>query len=391
MLAVEGMPAPEAPERLAWDICQSHWNSGPLLVNFPQESDAELVCFAPPGASLHGDRGLELATWRRGIWSSEAEFVSKRAPRVSGPRRLASVSAEIPDDFERWTQRETVAHIERLSAFAQRRPHRPEWRQAADRLCGELEDLYPGAVEECRIDFDVAAARRELLDHEPGECQPELIPPAKMSKRQIHRLFVHVTLLIGLYALYIVARPGTGVDGERAAFPHLSVADALLWVYGNSHVVVAFGFFGWVFFRRHRAFKFVRNAVLIAAVLTVVPYLLLTPHGIYPAGATRAIPASAVPTMPAMHLCVAVLIGCCCALLVRSRLAKALWLSYPALTLLAIVASDPRYLLVSVFGGCLVTIFAVLLAWLASLRRRSWRPPPVLIPTLPRIPAPKGS
>ena len=395
-LALDGMPthALEPPGRLAWDICPSRWNSGPLIVNFPPDSDTELVCFAPPGVSLYGERGLALATWRRGGWRSESEFISGKSPLGTDELTISEVNREIPEDFQLWAQRETVAHIERLSAFAGRRPHLPEWRNAAIRLRDELDRLEPGAVERCRIDVDVAAARSDVLEARKETAPPEFIRPTSMSRRELYRLAGQASLLLALYALYRLTRPAESIPGPQTSLvhlPYLSLGDALLWIYGNGHVAIAFGFLAWVFFMHHRAFKFIRNTVLIGAGLTVLPYLLLAPAGIYSAGPAHAIPPSAVPTMPAMHLCIAVLIGCSGALLVRSTLVKVVWLGYPFVTLAAVLASGPSNLLLSVIGGYAAAIVAVLLAWTFGRVRSSWRPPPVLVRRLPRMPVLKHS
>jgi hypothetical protein len=360
-----------------------------VVVDFASEADDEVVCFAPPGASLYGEDGLAVATWRRGVWSTDAEFVAGRSPIGIDALKVSEATELIPSDFAKWAERETAAHVEKLRAFAKRRPRQVALAAAATRLCEELESVAPGALERCHIELDVSAARTEMLERQARAREGNAATPTPLEWSRLPRFALQALLFASLYSLYRWVRPDGPSSGFQAPLNQLSpgaVLDVLMWIYGSAHVAMAFAFLIWVFFRRHGAFDFVRNAVIAAAVLSVVPYLLLAAGGVYGGEPSDDVPASAVPTMPALHLSIALLVGCWGFLLVRSRFARLAWLSYPLLTLAVIVASEPNDLSISILWGFLAAVLGSLVAIGAGHLHRSWRPPRMPEVRLPHLP-----
>jgi hypothetical protein len=148
----------------------------------------------------------------------------------------------------------------------------------------------------------------------------------------------------------------------------LPLREVLVLLYGVLHVPVTGGFLMWLYFRRNSAFGFVRNA-LVVAMLVAVPVYLLTLSPVAYAGVVRPnpehwVPTLAVPTMPALHLAVALIIGISGVMLFRPpswRLASA---AYPVGVIAVVAVTAPRWPFLTV-GGAILTTFA---AWVAAAR-----------------------
>lgn len=383
---------PELPERVSWDLRPARWSTGLVIVDLPSEADGEVVCFAPPGAALYSEDGLAVAAWRRGVWSTETDFVAGRRPVEVDPLRLSEVTELIPSDFATWMERATAAHVEKLRAFAKRRPLDEELTAAATGLGEELESVAPGALERCHAELNVYTARTEILERQARTREGDAATPTPFEfKSRLPRFLIQALLFASLYALYRWVRPDGPAGGLDTQLNHLSLSatlDVLMWIYGSAHVAVAFTFLIWVFFRRNGAFDFVRNAVIAAAALSVVPYLFFATGGVYGNAPSHDVPASAIPTMPALHLSIALLVGVWGFLLVHSKAARAAWLSYPVLALAAVVASEPSDLLLSIVGGLLAAVAASFVAIGAGRLHRTWqspRLPGIRLPHLPSI------
>lgn len=390
---------PEIPGRASWDLQPAHWSSGSLVVHFSSDPGTEVVCFAPPGTPLHDEHGLGVAFWRRGVWRTEAEFVAKRAPMAIDRFTFAEAIRETPGDFTKWANSETASHVEMLRAFAQRRPHRKDLQQAATRLSEELETIEPEARERCRIEADLAAARSDLLTFGAVEGPVKTIEPTTFSWGILRRFPGQALLMLALYGLYRLVRPEGTANSFVIPLDQLSpeaVFDVLMWVYGNVHVPLSFLFLAWVFFRWNGAFDFLRNAVIATAVVSVIPYLFISGSA-YSLDPSQDVPSSAVPTMPALHLAIGIMVGLWGVLLCRSVSARLLWLAYPILALGVVVASKPNNLLLTISGAIAAVFVGLIVAQMLdsfTTRRRNrsaGRPqgagrPRVTAIRLPRLP-----
>lgn len=375
--------------RVSWSLQPAQWSSGCLMVDLSGESGDEVVCFAPPGTSLYDERGVELATWRRGAWTTEGEFMSRRSPIAVDVISFPRTVAEIPGDFVDWARAETASHVEMLRAFAARRPHRSEVTEAARRLSEEMEAFEPEAMERCRGEVDVLVARTELRRRRAlrrGTSEAEGLPTSRLLFR---RLPVEAILMLTLYAVYRLIRPDGAVSGLAVSLGQLTpnaVFGILMWGYGNVHVVAFFFFMAWVFFVHPGSFRYVRNATIVSAALAVVPYLLL--HGsAYSPNADHDVPASAVPMMPALHLAIGVMIGIWGAILCRGTGARLLWASYPFLALGAVIASQPRDPGLTIAWALVAVFLGLVAATLGGQLRDIWRGPPLSLLRLPRLPS----
>lgn len=372
----------------SWELRSAHWSPGEILVESQPDPSSAVVCFAPPGTPLHAERGIEAAFWRRATWQSRAEFVGQRPPASIQEVPFEEALLEIPPNFSDWAGEATASHVEALRAFAQRRRNRTDLKTAASRLCQEVELVGPGILERHRANADAAVACLELDQRRDPE-RVKAAAPTPLSWYSLRRLPFQAVLMASLYGLYRVVRPN-GFDGSfEATLGQLSlgtVFDLLMWVYGQAHVPIAFAFLGWVLFRRQGAFDFVRNAVIATAVLAILPYLFLG-GAVYHSNPSHAVPASAVPTMPALHLAISIMVGLWGVLLCRSWLARIAWLGYPALALAVVIASEPNDLAITIGGGFLAVLLGLVIATVAGRLHRTWRRPQLPQLSRPRIPS----
>jgi hypothetical protein len=381
------MPGDEHLDHVAWDVQMSRWNFAPVIVSYPTEVGGELVCFAPPGAALGGESDLGLTMWRRATWDAEWSFTAGRPPLSVEELGISEVSADLPQDFYRWGLRETAAHVERLRAFARHRERRSDLVAAADRLEWELGSVEPEALERHCVESSIEAARSDLLESR-RRSPAEVLSIKSMDWGGRFGLAKQAALLLSLYGAYRLVRPSMPIQGGGLALgqlPFQSVPELLMWAYGYGHVVLSFGVLGWVFFRRNTAFEFVRNAVVVAAGLAATPYLLFSSSPGYGRTVTEIVPASALPTMPAMHLSVALVLGCSTALLVRSPVARLLWAAYPLLALAILIASNPDGLPLAIGGGFGAAAAATVFASAIVSRARVQRATPPLPRQLPEV------
>jgi hypothetical protein len=364
----------------SWDFYPSPWNGGILIAHCTDKPTAPFVGVAAPGVSLCGESGFETARWRRGEWPTVGDFLSHGEPRRLETVELSCIRADLPDDFDEWAARATVAHIDRLRSFVLHRPEESEAADLADALHVEMEDAYPGAMERLSMDFcgipvlgeveKGASLRMQLLERFPVLR----IPTVKAL--DLTGQAVGFLILYGLYRLVreLVSEPWAPEGkqiGLRTAF-QVPVGEFALWLYGLGHVLLPVAFLGWVYFRRQASFAFARNAMVLAAVLSVAAYLLYSPGAVYAVGFAESVPANALPTMPALHLAVAFGLGYFGVRLSRSVAARAFWVAYAMVATWVVVISGSRYPVPTIaFAAMVATISLVLADRLVS---RLWLP-----------------
>ena len=239
----------------------------------------------------------------------------------------------------------------------------------------------------------------------------------KLLPRGWSDLLRQVGLFVGAFLLYDLVR-GAVVDGkiykpfgdamriidfERALhiFVEPSVQawaqdkhvlmNSLDWTYINGHFLVTVGAMVFIYFRRNDSFYFVRNMLLISMAIALFGYWL------YPTAPPRLMPewgftdsvsqfvgdgtlghwdhtpagafANPYAAVPSMHMCFAAIIGLTMARLALRRVVKFVWLAYPALVTLVVVATANHFL-VDVFLGVLTAGIAASLAHRLLARAR---------------------
>ncbi|MDX6506217.1 MAG: hypothetical protein QOG06_861 [Gaiellaceae bacterium] len=170
------------------------------------------------------------------------------------------------------------------------------------------------------------------------------------------------------------------VDGSQL------LATAASWTYWNSEFTVLGLAMLWVYLRRNDAFVRFRNAILLANVFGLIGYVLLptAPPRMFPDlgfddtlsgfGALNhgsglvEFAANPYAAMPSLHAADALIIGLVLFSVCRTRVAKGLWLLWPAWVWFSVMATGNHFWL-DVVGGVIVASLAGLLVYRSPVRR----------------------
>jgi membrane-associated phospholipid phosphatase len=171
------------------------------------------------------------------------------------------------------------------------------------------------------------------------------------------------------------------VDGSQV------LATAAAWTYWNSEFTVLGLALLWVYLRRNEAFVRFRNTILLANVIGLVGYVLLptAPPRMFPdfgfndtlssfgelnhGSGIVEFAANPYAAMPSLHAADALIVGLVLFSVCRTRLAKALWLLWPAWVWFSVMATGNHFWL-DVVAGVAVAAVACLLVYRNPLRRR---------------------
>jgi hypothetical protein len=224
-----------------------------------------------------------------------------------------------------------------------------------------------------------------------------------------------MALFGGAYCAYRVVQGLVGSDGT-AAFQHAReviqlertlhvfvepsiqawassshvVMAAASWLYLNAQFSVTVGGLAYLYMRHNRSFYFVRNMLLIAMAIALVCY------AVFPTAPPRFLPewgfvdsvsdmtgvqvshssvfeglVNPYAAMPSMHVAFALIIGWPIARLVRSRIVRVLWLSYPLVIAFVIIATANHFVIDAVLGAVTAVISAYAARALSRLRAGS--------------------
>jgi membrane-associated phospholipid phosphatase len=145
----------------------------------------------------------------------------------------------------------------------------------------------------------------------------------------------------------------------------------------------------WVYFRRHERFAGFRNWLIVANLIGLVGYILMptAPPRMFPEwgfvdtlgqyssinhdSGLIAFASNPYAAMPSLHAMDALIVGIVMFGLVRSRLAKALWLAWPAWVAFAVISTGNHYWLDVVAGFALAVATGLALHRLRTLRLSS--------------------
>jgi membrane-associated phospholipid phosphatase len=171
------------------------------------------------------------------------------------------------------------------------------------------------------------------------------------------------------------------VDGSQV------LATAAAWTYWNSEFTVLGLALLWVYLRRNEAFVRFRNTILLANVIGLVGYVLLptAPPRMFPdfgfndtlssfgelnhGSGIVEFAANPYAAMPSLHAADALIVGLVLFSVCRTRLAKALWLLWPAWVWFSVMATGNHFWL-DVVAGVAVAAVACVLVYRNPLRRR---------------------
>jgi len=159
----------------------------------------------------------------------------------------------------------------------------------------------------------------------------------------------------------------------------------LSWMYVNSHFTVTVATLAWIYLYRNSAFYFVRNMFMAAMGMALVMYVLyptapprFMPElgfadsvaqftGVEPDSGAVSLLLNPYAAVPSMHVCFALMLSIAMARIVHRRWAATLWLAYPFVVSLVVVATANHWWLDAALGSGV----ALVSAWLASLLVRA--------------------
>jgi len=152
------------------------------------------------------------------------------------------------------------------------------------------------------------------------------------------------------------------------------------WTYWNSEFTVIGLALLWVYFRRNEAFTRFRNTILLANVLGLLGYVFLPtapPRFFTSIGFTDTLgqfgglnhgsglielAANPYAAMPSLHAADALIVGVILASVVRSPIAKTVWLLWPAWVWFAVMATGNHFWL-DVLAGIVLAVIALALVY----------------------------
>ncbi|MHB8531303.1 MAG: phosphatase PAP2 family protein [Solirubrobacteraceae bacterium] len=165
------------------------------------------------------------------------------------------------------------------------------------------------------------------------------------------------------------------------------------WLYVNAQTSVTIGALLYLYLVHNKRFYFVRNMFLIAMAIALVGYVVfptapprfmpewgfsdtvadiakvnIDQHG----GAINAL-TNLYAAVPSMHVAFALMIGWTLARLVRTPVARVLWIVYPFLMTFVIIVTANHFIVDALLGAITAAASAYGAKWLARARPAVWR------------------
>src|ERR671936_181663 len=177
---------------------------------------------------------------------------------------------------------------------------------------------------------------------------------------------------------------------QRIADSSSLLTSAAAWTYWNSEFTVIGVALLWVYLRRHEAFTNFRNTILLANVIGLVGYVLLptAPPRMFPdfgfsdtlssfgelnhGSGIVEFAANPYAAMPSLHAADALIVGIVLFSVCRTKIAKAIWLLWPAWVWFSVMATGNHFWL-DVVAGIVVAALAGAFVYLNPLRRLTKR------------------
>jgi membrane-associated phospholipid phosphatase len=196
------------------------------------------------------------------------------------------------------------------------------------------------------------------------------------------RTIVNFERTLGLFF-----EPGLQTWAHNSADWLLTIAN---FMYVNSHFVLTTTFLIWLYIARNQVFYYVRNMFMIAMGLALLGYVVFptAPPRYLPewgfsdtvasfVGETAETSANVLynpfAAVPSMHVAFALMIGIPAFMLVRSRVLKALWLTYPVVVTFVVMVTANHFWMDAALGALVAAISAyAATAALGRLRPEAW-------------------
>jgi membrane-associated phospholipid phosphatase len=200
--------------------------------------------------------------------------------------------------------------------------------------------------------------------------------------------FGHARELISLErSLHIFVEPSVQAwaGGSRL------LIDTADWLYLNAQTSIVIGALIYLYRFRNASFYFVRNTLIISWGIALIGYF------VFPTAPPRLLPEwgfvdtvanfthvheqtstvisliNPYAAVPSMHVALAIIIGWPMARLVRSRIARMLWLAYPPTIAFVTVVTANHLLSDALLGTVVAGLSAYGAQWLARARPDAWR------------------
>src|ERR1700730_13522004 len=210
--------------------------------------------------------------------------------------------------------------------------------------------------------------------------------------------FQHARELISIErALHLFVEPSVQA---WASGSHMVMVSAS-WLYVNAQGSVTIAALVYLYLRHNRNFYFVRNMFMVAMAIALLGYIVFPTapprflpewgfsdigaaltgvHVSHPSAAMTALvnPYAAVPSM---RVAFALMIGWPLARLVRSPVARVLWLVYPVLMPVVTLVTATHFIVDALLGALTAGLSAYGARWLARARPGAWRFSTPLRPT----------
>jgi hypothetical protein len=169
------------------------------------------------------------------------------------------------------------------------------------------------------------------------------------------------------------------------------IIDTASWIYVNAQTSVTLGALVFIYLFRNQSFYFVRNMMMTAMGLALIGYILFptAPPRFFPEWGFFDSVASSLDVdtnsemvdalfnpyaaIPSMHVAFALMIGWSLARLVRTRVLRIWWWSYPFLVTFVIVATANHFFMDAFLGACVAGLAALAARELGRMRPMAWR------------------
>ncbi len=201
----------------------------------------------------------------------------------------------------------------------------------------------------------------------------------------------------GLGVIGLEERIGDLVELTAQNVAHSSELLTILvsWTYWHSEFTVIGLALLWVYLRRNTAFTRFRNWLLVANLIGLIGYVALptAPPRMFPTfgfadtlaefgglnqgNGLISIAANPYAAMPSLHSADALIVGITLALVVRHRIAKALWLAWPLWVWFTVIATGNHFWL-DILAGIVVAALAAAVVYRRPLWRRVRRTAPAV-------------
>jgi hypothetical protein len=202
--------------------------------------------------------------------------------------------------------------------------------------------------------------------------------------------FAHARDLISLErGMHLFVEPSVQA---WASGSHFVIAMAS-WLYVNAQGPITIAALLFLYLRHNSSFYFVRNMFLIAMAIALVGYMVFptapprflpewgftdtvayfTPVHVANSSASMTALFNPYAAVPSMHVAFALMIGWPLARLVRSRVARVLWVLYPFLMTFVIVVTANHFIVDAMLGALTAGVSYLAAGWLARARPAAWR------------------